>query len=244
MELPASNEYFTPNKLGKQGLRSQCKKCSGIYHAEKRKIKNSLRPIVYKECNTCNEKFPKNYEFFTKVKGGISFGKQRYRCSASCTECENKRKSEKKCNCCNKVLPKNEDNFYYKKVTCKVKGGEREYNVARSICKNCDKIRGRLYKKNEYWKDVNYSRQQNKIKYLKNRDSILEIGKRWYRRNTQYVKVYDSKRIGNLSDSYIANRLGVKLSNIPSEIIETKRLTILLKRELGIGAGRKRKIVN
>lgn len=52
----------------------------------------------------------------------------------------------------------------------------------------------------------------------------------WKKNNPQKVSLYERKKILNIVDSYVASIMGKKLSEIPPEIIETKRNIIKIKR--------------
>jgi len=55
-----------------------------------------------------------------------------------------------------------------------------------------------------------------------------EVNNTWYAANKDILQ----QKVKLLADSYLAQRLGLKLSDIPPEVLEMKRQLILLKRGL------------
>lgn len=108
------------------------------------------------------------------------------------------------CTCCKIEFPKTLEYF------------NKDGNWLRYICRNCSKIKHKLWSLNnkEYRKEyvINYKNIQ---------------------------KYHDNKRVIELSDSIIINRIrrhsNLEKKDINIEMIETKRLLLKLKRELKIG---------
>jgi hypothetical protein len=206
--------------------------------------------FVLKKCTCCNLEFPKTEDYFRK--NGNFF-------RSKCKNCLNKnlpkktdiekkeRKSEmfklwreknrprktikdnpiKVCCSCKKELPRTEE-FFRKRSDLK--------NNFRSECKYCfdDKQRQRhieFYKNNTekekqrhkyfYYRNPEYTKEKNRLQTIKFKPKQV---------------VYDKKRIEDLTDSLIINRIvtqtGLKKEEIPKELIETKRLLTQLKRTL------------
>ncbi len=66
------------------------------------------------------------------------------------------------------------------------------------------------------------------------RSSVIESGKRWQESNKEHVeayrKGYNKNRGLSLPDSYIANKLGISVSEAPKELLEMKREQVHMKR--------------
>lgn len=94
--------------------------------------------------------------------------------------------------------------------------------------------RGYLYKKIVEEGYIFTSAEQ----YRKDRDEEGKASARKTFRKYEYPKEYDNKSIGrdycknNLTDSYVADLLGGKPEDFPQEVLETKRLTVSIKREI------------
>jgi len=137
----------------------------------------------------------------------------------------------KKCTCCNLEFPKTEDYFR--------KRGEKNNNNFRSECKKCfdEKAKKRHI---EFYKN-NTEKEKERYKYFYYRDIEHTHNKqhKTYLKNIDHTKKYDKKRINELTDSIILNRLvsqtSLNRNEIPKELIETKRLLTQLKRTLKNG---------
>jgi len=206
--------------------------------------------FILKKCKCCKLEFPKTEDYFRK--NGNSW-------RSKCKNCLNKnlpkktdiekkeRKAEmfklwreknrprktikdntiKVCCSCKKELPRTEE-FFRKRSDLK--------NNFRSDCKDC----------------FDEKQRQRHIEFYKNNtDKEKERHKYFYYRNPEYTKeknrlqtikfkpkqvIYDKKRIEDLTDSIIINRIvtqtGLKKEEIPKELIQTKRLITQLKRTL------------
>lgn len=155
----------------------------------------------------------------------------------------------KKCVKCKKEFPATTEFFYSKKV------GE---DYLRSRCKECSKLISKKHYKNNIEKELERSkkyRENNREKFLQyakkhyknNREKIREKAKERRKNNIEVVlkierKSYKKNRVKilkrhekfskELTNSYVASQIGISIKNCPPEVIQTKRLTILLKREL------------
>jgi len=66
--------------------------------------------------------------------------------------------------------------------------------------------------------------------HLKNRDKYNEYSKNYKLKNKEKVNLYQRLQTNKITDSYIVNGLGLK--NAPQELIEAKRIQILIHRKL------------
>lgn len=128
---------------------------------------------------------------------------------------------------CKKCGEDNQLNFHSNNNTC-CKTCKSEYNKEYKL-KNKDKTK--VY--NAIWSEENrVERKEYKKKYRsENKDSINTYNKSWYN------QIPENKKSFKLKDSYIKNLIcrrknkDLSDSNL-SELIETKRLNILIKREI------------
>ena len=134
-EFPATVEYFHKHKLGKHGLREECKFC----RAEKNFEKDDDYAVntdssVTQVCSVCGKEFPATEEYFYKNKTG------KYGLRSICKECcSNKQRAKNKpantdksilqrCTSCGKRLPATQEYFYKNKTG--------KYGLS-SYCKEC-----------------------------------------------------------------------------------------------------------
>jgi len=97
-----------------------------------------------------------------------------------------------------------------------------------SKCKKCKKAINKKYKKNNPEKIKERHR-----KYRKNNpEKIKEIKRKFYKNNIEKVKERSRKNRQNLTNSYIAKSMKTPVNHLNPQIIETRRLIILIKREL------------
>src|SRR5690606_19778822 len=79
-------------------------------------------------------------------------------------------------------------------------------------------------------------KERQKLWIFKNKEQRAKTVHKSYLKNIENTKKYDKKRINELTDSIIINRLVAQTSlnrnEIPKELIETKRLLTQLKRTL------------
>lgn len=144
------------------------------------------------------------------------------------------------CTKCNKEFPKTNEFFYFKLKSLtfinKCFSCKKEYDNQRYILKKEE-----ILKKSKEWRKNNPEKykaigrknaklfrqrypEKNKEKlkeyYIKNREKLIEA-----------AKVYEKKRVENITDSYILNKI-FKLKSVPSELIEANRKSIILKRKI------------
>jgi len=199
--------------------------------------------IKKKTCGNCNNEYPKTTEYFfiRKIKQKLSTGEIAVYNSfrSNCIKCHKikaeKRRVEKRCkelNCDVKDYRKNWKQQYTETRTIDLYSKEKltqgQYGFFRTLLKA-----NFVADLESYFKRVIESKKQrnerirnealSKKKYFTKEDKRLAL--RMYAKN-------DKDR---LTDSYISNQVMKKnISELSPEIIETKRLTIQLKRELKI----------
>jgi hypothetical protein len=185
-----------------------------------------------KICTKCNTELP--YSKFELVKNGTRYGKQRYRYSAWCVDCENDYTKYKTCTICGEKLPKTEDYFNVKITKQKNKNGDAIYYGFKHACRKCLNKKIAKYKREEYWKDPDKARKELKRKYWKDPDKAKMKTQEWREANLDYLHEKDRKRTAELDDSWIASSIGIPVKECPKELIESKKIVIKLKRELGL----------
>jgi hypothetical protein len=132
----------------------------------------------------------------------------------------------KTCGTCKQEFPKTTEYFFKRVIKQKLSNGEITfYNSFRSDCITCFGKKGMRKKVEKRCKELKCNvsdyRENWKKQYSKTRT------KHNIEKSTTIMKYH----VDNITDLYIANRLKKKLSELPKEIIETKRLIIQLKRE-------------
>lgn len=84
--LPATPEFFSRDKRGKDGLRARCKQCMSTR-------KPSTIPEGYKLCRPCNRILPANEKFFHHAKAGkYGFHHKCKECRANLSDAEREQK--------------------------------------------------------------------------------------------------------------------------------------------------------
>lgn len=133
----------------------------------------------------------------------------------------------KVCCCCKKELPKTEE-FFRKRSDQK--------NNFRSECKDCFDEKQRQRHIEFYKNNTEKEKERHKYFYYRNPEHTKEKNRLATIRFKPKQVVYDKKRINDLTNSIIINRIvtqsGLKKEEIPKELIETKRLLTQLKRTL------------
>ena len=170
-----------------------------------------------KICTGCKKEMLATKEFFTVMKrrkDGLNskckkctkaYSKKRYKENP-----EKHKEYSKKYRKNNPEKIKQIQKKYYKNNTEKRKGYWREYRE-----NNIEKIK-----------------ENHKEYYKQNRKKNIESGKKYYKNNIKKIKERAKINIENLTDSYVATRLKKPIKHLNPQIIETKRLIILIKREL------------
>jgi hypothetical protein len=134
----------------------------------------------------------------------------------------------KKCTACNLEFPKTIDYFR--------KRGEKNNNNFRSQCKKCFDEKQRQRHIEFYKNNTEKEKERHKYFYYRNIEHTKEKNRLSTIKHKQKQTAYDKKRINDLTDSIILNRLvsqtSLNRNEIPKELIETKRLLTKLKRTL------------
>lgn len=182
-----------------------------------------------KKCNCCKLEFPKNEAYFFKKiikqqnKNGLAVY---YSFRSTCKSCHNKKgesnRIKKRC----------------KEMGCSISEyrqfWKKQYSETRTLIKEISHlpngVQGVIRKKikngytfttyNQYKLDCTENRSKSSRKYDYGDCRIVP------------KKILNRSGIINLTDAYIAMRLNQKVKDVPKEMIELKRLTIQLKREL------------
>lgn len=113
------------------------------------------------------------------------------------------------CTKCGQELPATTEYFYKNGIYLK------------TICIKCEKSGF----KNYYQKNKTIIKDKNKEWKIKNKLKY----KKYY---CEHNKKYNKNRVLNLMPSYIADKLNISTKDLTPELLEQKRLTILIKREL------------
>jgi hypothetical protein len=133
----------------------------------------------------------------------------------------------KTCGSCKIELPKTQDYFR--------KRSENKNNL-RSDCKNCFDEKSRKRHVEFYRNNTEKEKERQKKWISENKERRAKTVHKTYLKNIDKVKEYDKKRINDLTDSIIINRIvtqtGLTKNEIPKELIKTKRLITQLKRTI------------
>ena len=183
--------------------------------------------FVLKKCTCCNLEFPKTEEyFFAKVikqqnKSGLAIY---HSFRAICKRCNNKKteanRIKKRC----------------KEMNCDVsdyrENWKKQYSETRTFVKEISHlpkgVQSVIRKKiKDGYVFTNY--QQYRIDCRKN---VSQVKRKYEYGNIDFVPKGIQTGIKYLTDGYIALTLKAKVKEVPKEMIEFKRLTIQLKREL------------
>ena len=174
-----------------------------------------------KICTGCKKEMLATKEFFHSSKGG------KYGLNAKCKKCKN---------AINKKYKK--DNFekvkeYHRKY--RKNNPEKIKEIKRKFYKNnTEKVSeyGKKYRKENVEKVKERHRKYRKenVEKLRKRDIIRT--KEYRKNNAEKIKERRIKNTENLSSSYIASIFRKPIKHLNPQIIETRRLIILIKREL------------
>ena len=198
----------------------------------------------FKTCTKCNEEFPKNSKYFfkKKIKQLNSKGELKIYNSfrSNCIKCHgeksNERRIKKRCKemgCDVSDYRENWKKQYSKTRTvnlyAKSKLTKGQYNHFLILQKQ-----GFINSYDEYIAHVQKSKRK-RDNFLRKQASLNQLY--FTKEDLKNAKIkYSRKNTENLIDSYIThNSFGLKVNEVPKEVIETKRLLIKLKREIRNG---------
>lgn len=127
----------------------------------------------------------------------------------------------KTCGVCKKEFPKTLEYFYKKTQKRQNKNlGIVIYESLQSSCKICKNEKRSKQLRDKYNQDDTY--RNEKIKKCKD-----------YKKENKHINTnYHKRARKRLADFYVCSILGYKVNELPKEIIETKRLSLQIKREL------------
>jgi hypothetical protein len=174
-----------------------------------------------KICTGCKKEMLATKEFFHAAKLG------KYGLRSMCKQCKNSIGRKYREN--NREKEKERKKKYYKNNFEKEKERVKKYrkNNSEKCMKDTEK-----WRKNNPEKVKEYSKKH----YEDNSEKCKENNKKWAKNNPEKVKEkakkYSKEATKNLSNAYIATRLKTPLKHLNPQIIETRRLIILIKREL------------
>ena len=186
-----------------------------------------MENIQTKTCTSCKKELPKTEDnFFIKItkqqnKSGLAI----YRSFRSiCKSCNNKKTEE------NRVKKR------CKEMGCNIseyrKKWKEQYTETRTHFKEFKEYsldtRKRMFKYKEEGNDVSTYKKYKELGKLK----ISKIRRKYDYGNIDFVPKNTQTGIKHLTDGYIALTLKQRVKEVPKELIEFKRLTIQLKREL------------
>ena len=169
-----------------------------------------------KTCTKCNRNLKETKNNFYKKK-------DRFR--AKCKKCTNEQNNE------NRILKRCREEGIDRSEWDKFK---RDRLMSRDMFKLKDErlkgiprpVRARILRK---------MREENYVfttieDYKKHCSKVCSMSARKYKYNVDVVT--DKVIMETMPDYYVANRLGMRLKDIPKEILETKRILLRLKREI------------
>ena len=102
------------------------------------------------------------------------------------------------------------------------------------------KPRARERVKEQYWKDPESARLKSRQYKEANKEFVKRRKKEWNADSKEHLRMYYNKKTEQLSDSYIRNKLAANhkrertlcSEDIPQDLVELKRLQLLIQREL------------
>jgi hypothetical protein len=100
--------------------------------------------------------------------------------------------------------------------------------------------RARERAKEQYWEDPESARLKVRQYKEANKEFVKRRKKEWNAESKEHLRMYYNKKTEQLSDSYIRNKLAANhkrertlcSENIPQDLVELKRLQLLIQREL------------
>jgi len=181
----------------------------------------------FKKCTCCNLEFPKTKDYFLLKPKRKNYKWKVYEIYRSqCKKCTYKNTNEKRIlKKCNELLIKRDEWDDWKRK---------------------DKLKKPIFQfKDDRLKDFNRPLRARILRKIREENYIFTTVENYYKEclenKSNAQRKYSYSTVGKLSsdiianempDYYIANRLKMPTSEIPKEIIETKRLLLKLKRTL------------
>jgi len=235
--LPATLKYFHAQKRGLYGLRSVCKECMS------EKFKTTYIPIpkkTEKVCGHCKETFPLTGEyFFTKItkagtivsKNGKPISKDCIGFKSVCKKChsiQDLERKHKKIMLANNLSTLEDLKKFQKNNFIQVHAKRRKYDYSQDLTE-MEKMRYRKIVKSGYDPET-YDAEWKKQWLEKTKAN----------RKYDYPDGYDvvpksliQKAVSDhMTDSFIANRLGFKLEDVPVDVLELKRKQLKFYRDV------------
>jgi len=196
-----------------------------------------------KTCGNCNNEYPKTKEYFyiKKIKQKLATGEIAVYNSfrSDCVKCHviksEERRIKKRCkelNCDVQDYRENWKKQYRETRTIDLDSKEKltqgQYTFFRTLLKS-----DLVFDLESYFKRINDSNKQRNERLV---NEVLSKQKYFTKEDKRLaLRMYAKNEKDRLTDSYISNHVMKKnISDLSPEIIETKRLTIQLKRELKI----------
>ena len=160
-------------------------------------------------------------------------------------------KRQAKCKPCMREYQK----AYYEANREHIQGVMKEWNkknpeyINKWRTENSDKVkqyreahkpRARERVKEQYWKDPESARLKSRQYKEANKEFVKRRKKEWNAESKEHLRMYYNKKTEQLSDSYIRNKLAANhkrertlcSEDIPQDLVELKRLQLLIQREL------------
>ena len=196
---------------------------------ETQSCQTSVMPsaFVLKKCTCCNLEFPKTEDYFFSrvIKQQNKSGLATYHSfRAICKSCNNKKtesnRIKKRCEEMNCDISDYRENW------------KKQYSETRTFVKEISHlpkgVQSVIRKKiNNGYVFTNYEQYRYDC-----RKNLSRVKRKYNYDNLDFVPKGTQTGIKHLTDSYIALTLKRKVKEVPKEMIEFKRLTIQLKREL------------
>jgi hypothetical protein len=170
-----------------------------------------------KICTGCKIEMLATKEFFYIKKTG------KYGLTSICKQCDKAISKKYREENLEKVKQKQKE--WRNNNSEKLKKKKKEYRK-----NNIEKIKENLKK---YYKNNAAKIKERSEKYRENNpEKFREKSKKYYHNNPERYKEQNKKAVQDITDSYISNCLKKPLKHLNPQIIETRRLIILIKREL------------
>jgi hypothetical protein len=170
-----------------------------------------------KICTGCKKEMLATKEFFYIKKTG------KYGLTSICKQCEKAISKKYREENLEKVKQKQKE--WRNNNSEKLKKKRKEYRK-----NNIEEIKENLKK---YYKNNAAKIKERSEKYRENNpEKFKEKSKKYYHNNPERYKEQNKKAVQDITDSYISNCLKKPLNHLNPQVIETRRLIILIKREL------------